>query len=74
MSTYQLKIHTRDLAVIGGKLVSHSGYDLIETKSDKSVIVHSLDLMNYNGKIYITQTTKINFQYNIGQRKYFLAI
>ena len=57
MSTYQLKIHTRDLAVIGGKLVSHSGYDLIETKSDKSVIVHSLDLMNYNGKIYITQTT-----------------
>ena len=55
MSTYQLKVHSRDLAVIGGSLVSHTGYDLIETKSDGSIIVHSLDLMNVNGKIYITE-------------------
>lgn len=37
MSTYELKLHSRDLAIKGGSLVNHTGYDLIETKADGSI-------------------------------------
>lgn len=48
MTTYELRIHTRDVSLTEeglGDIGEHTGYDLIETKPDGSIIVHSLDLM-----------------------------
>lgn len=48
---YQLRVHARDVNVNlspvpgGTDIGNHTGYDLIETKPDGSIIVHSLDLM-----------------------------
>ena len=60
MTTYELRIHTRDVSLTEeglGDIGEHTGYDLITTHDDGSQTIQYIDLYNNNGKInfYITE-------------------